>query len=415
VKARDSYLTPNETDWSSTESATTQASSTTVTLLGSWQAGLSHSKEAGTDRTLIFIAHAEYTGTKSITSVTYGGQEMIKIMEQISDSLTRAYTAAFILPEYGVATASNDNFVVTWSSAPSYELYASAFFAGTDQTQSIGATAYNWSTSNTVSTSPLTTNDGDMVILGATHGSGGSYITNNNFIEGTDQATLNQMTGVTGYKAGIGLEETPSVTFTGSTSRQVIIGFILKAPTYADDPPAAPTGLTAAAGNETISLNWNDNNEPDLAGYNVYRSTTQGSGYSKINGLIVTDSNYVDNDVNNWTPYYYAVTAVDLAEQESDYSNEASATPDFQTCEQVITAGYGFIGDINKNCYVDANDLAVIVQYWLITDCEVFEDCEGADLEPDGDVDFFDYADFALDWLKCNNPEDTNCIKNWID
>ena len=39
-------------------------------------------------------------------------------------------------------------------------------------------------------------------------------------------------------------------------------------------PPAAPTGLTPTAGNGSVSLTWTANGEPDLSGYNIYRSTT---------------------------------------------------------------------------------------------------------------------------------------------
>jgi fibronectin type 3 domain-containing protein len=92
-------------------------------------------------------------------------------------------------------------------------------------------------------------------------------------------------------------------------------------------PPAAPTGLAATAGDATVSLDWNDNGEGDLDGYNVYRSTTQGSGYSKLNGSLLSSSDYTDNNVSNGTTYYYVVTAVDTSSNESGYSGEVSATP----------------------------------------------------------------------------------------
>jgi beta-glucanase (GH16 family) len=91
--------------------------------------------------------------------------------------------------------------------------------------------------------------------------------------------------------------------------------------------PAAPANLTANGGNGYVSLNWDDNTESDLAGYNVYRSLTSGSNYSQIaSGLASSD--YNDNAVDNGTTYYYMVTAVDTSSNESLASNEASATPE---------------------------------------------------------------------------------------
>lgn len=92
-------------------------------------------------------------------------------------------------------------------------------------------------------------------------------------------------------------------------------------------PPAAPANLTATAGDGIVSLNWNDNTEPDLAGYAVYRSTTSGSAYSLIGATGSTASAYVDNSVANGMTYYYVVTAVDTSDNESGPSGEVSATP----------------------------------------------------------------------------------------
>lgn len=92
-------------------------------------------------------------------------------------------------------------------------------------------------------------------------------------------------------------------------------------------PPAAPTGLTATGGDGQVILDWANNSEPDLAGYNVYRGTTNGGPYSKVNSSLVTTSAYTDTGLANGTPYFYVVTAVDLSTNQSANSNEASATP----------------------------------------------------------------------------------------
>jgi len=91
--------------------------------------------------------------------------------------------------------------------------------------------------------------------------------------------------------------------------------------------PAAPENLWALAGNGTVSLDWDNNNEPDLEGYNLYRTTTSGSGYTKLNSPLLTDSNYIDDTVINGTIYYYVVTALDTSENESGNSVEACAVP----------------------------------------------------------------------------------------
>jgi hypothetical protein len=92
-------------------------------------------------------------------------------------------------------------------------------------------------------------------------------------------------------------------------------------------PPTAPTGLAATAGNEQVSLDWNDNTEPDLADYNIYRDTSSGGPYSPI-ATDVLLSAYTDTGLSNGTTYYYVVTAVDNSDNESADSGEASATPE---------------------------------------------------------------------------------------
>jgi oligosaccharide reducing-end xylanase len=90
--------------------------------------------------------------------------------------------------------------------------------------------------------------------------------------------------------------------------------------------PSAPTGLTASAVSGTVFLDWNDNAETGVSGYNVYRSVVSGSGYARVNGLLVTGSAYEDRPASSGTTYYYVATAVGADGNESPYSAEASAT-----------------------------------------------------------------------------------------
>jgi len=105
----------------------------------------------------------------------------------------------------------------------------------------------------------------------------------------------------------------------------------------ADRPPAAPRSLTATTNSNGIALDWADNSEPDLAGYEVYRATTAGGPYTKITTNRVSGSSYTDSSVSTNTPYYYIVKAADQINQLSPASNEVSATP---TAPTSPTANY---------------------------------------------------------------------------
>jgi len=88
-------------------------------------------------------------------------------------------------------------------------------------------------------------------------------------------------------------------------------------------PPAAPTGLTATAGNASVSLSWAGST--GATSYNVYRGTSAGGeGTTAI--ASPTSTSYTNTGLTNGTKYYYTVKAVN-ASGTSGASNEANATP----------------------------------------------------------------------------------------
>lgn len=90
--------------------------------------------------------------------------------------------------------------------------------------------------------------------------------------------------------------------------------------------PATPTGLGASPGDSQVTLNWNANTEIDLAGYGVYRGTTNGT-LSKVADIPTGTTSYTASGLTNDTPYFFAVDAVNSANQRSPRSGEVSATP----------------------------------------------------------------------------------------
>lgn len=84
-----------------------------------------------------------------------------------------------------------------------------------------------------------------------------------------------------------------------------------------------------------------------------------------------------------------------------------------QNCADVHAAGFGLASDLNGDCYVNYKDLGIIADYWLNTSSGELNNCDGADFELDGNVDFVDFSTFGLQWLECNDPENLSCTPTW--
>ena len=79
------------------------------------------------------------------------------------------------------------------------------------------------------------------------------------------------------------------------------------------------------SGPDSVALAWNPSSS-SVVGYNVYRGTQSGGPYAKLNSSVLSDTTYTDSNTESGTTYYYVSTAVNAANQESTYSNEASAS-----------------------------------------------------------------------------------------
>jgi hypothetical protein len=91
---------------------------------------------------------------------------------------------------------------------------------------------------------------------------------------------------------------------------------------------AAPQNLTANPGNGQVTLKWSMNTESDFLRYRIYRGTSPSVTIlsdSTIAGI--ADTSKIITGLTNGTTYYFRITAVDSARNQSEFSNEASATP----------------------------------------------------------------------------------------
>jgi len=76
-----------------------------------------------------------------------------------------------------------------------------------------------------------------------------------------------------------------------------------------------------------VGFQWDANAEPDLAGYNIYRSDISGAyGIAKLVGTVAAPAvQFTENNVPDGT-WFWVATAFDTYGNESGYSNEVTDT-----------------------------------------------------------------------------------------
>lgn len=93
--------------------------------------------------------------------------------------------------------------------------------------------------------------------------------------------------------------------------------------------PSAPASITVAAAPGRLSVFFPANPEPDIAGYNIYRSTDPDlpkDRWDKLNAELLTRTTFQDEKVESGRRYYYYLTAVDQAGNVSPLSEVVSET-----------------------------------------------------------------------------------------
>ena len=136
-------------------------------------------------------------------------------------------------------------------------------------------------------------------------------------VDGTDSygdiIPLARDTGTNGYTftitSGSGTSVLLTLTDSEGRSTQKTIDLV---------KPATPSGLTFTSTPTQILVYWTPNAEPDLAGYNVYRSATLNGTYNKVSfELLRSGARFVDDNLALGTTFFYKAAAVDSSGNES--------------------------------------------------------------------------------------------------
>ncbi len=94
-------------------------------------------------------------------------------------------------------------------------------------------------------------------------------------------------------------------------------------------PPSPPRGLVAVFQEGGVALRWDENPEPDVAGYNIYRRAAGEETFRKINPALIKELYFLDASADPKTSYTYRLKAVDSSRipKESDFSQDADVFP----------------------------------------------------------------------------------------
>lgn len=141
-------------------------------------------------------------------------------------------------------------------------------------------------------------------------------------VNGTSFSVMGGLAGVNlapGQVAYLLVDFSPKTT--GSQSGQIVIT------SNASNSPAsiALSGSGVSGTSHSVALSWTPSTSSGVTGYYVYRSTTSGGTFTRLNSLPTSATKYTDGSVTGGDTYYYEVTAVIVGGEESLPSSKLAA------------------------------------------------------------------------------------------
>ncbi|HPC56966.1 MAG TPA: stalk domain-containing protein, partial [Caldisericia bacterium] len=128
-------------------------------------------------------------------------------------------------------------------------------------------------------------------------------------------------------------------------------------------------GLRAYSGDNKVLLEWDPPEDTkNLTGYYLYRSKQSGQYTSPAHDFSITDTKYIDVNVDNGTTYYYVCKVLYKDKTQSPQSNEVMVTPkplspiiNITDNQKVSSSSFTFTGkvDIGSKVFVNGYEVSV--------------------------------------------------------
>lgn len=182
--------------------------------------------------------------------------------------------------------------------------------------------------------------------------------------------------------------------------------------------PAPPSGVKSTSREISIELVWAANTELDLEGYNVYRSTTSGSGYELVGSVLSPDTLWTDSAAEPSTMYYYRITAFDESDEESEFSEEVRgrlATHDagIIVVDATLNGSGAPLQPTDEK--VDAFYRALTEPYNVSALWDLADSTSGGTLVTDADLAIYSTVIWHSDRTNGTSFRDTTAMRKYLD
>lgn len=95
--------------------------------------------------------------------------------------------------------------------------------------------------------------------------------------------------------------------------------------------------IAVMAGTKTVEFTWEQNISDDFGGWTLWKSVETGGPYAKVTDIayVSTQSTYISDQIisapdGQTTTFYFVLSAFDISQNQSGYSNEVSEEFDFE-------------------------------------------------------------------------------------
>jgi HYDIN/CFA65/VesB-like, Ig-like domain/Abnormal spindle-like microcephaly-assoc'd, ASPM-SPD-2-Hydin len=202
--------------------------------------------------------------------------------------------------------------------------------ANTSGTLDISISGTGVAASRSISASPTSLSFGKVTVGTSTSVSVTLTSTGNTSVTLSNVSTSGTGFSVSGNLSGTILNPaqtaTLNVDFTPTAAGNVAGSVSVSSNATNSPTTIAVSGTGVATTSYSVLLSWSASASSGVTGYNVYRGTTSGGPYSKVDSSPVSGLTYTDTTVTAGVEYYYVVTSLSSGGSESGDSTQVSAS-----------------------------------------------------------------------------------------